>query len=360
MGAQDVSAQLYRAALGPDPQDHYLRRFQARDAGTRRQACWHWGACLCAPAWLAWRGLFGLAALWACTALLGGLLVLGLARLVFGAGSTTLGTLALALLALASLGWGWGAEALYHRVSNRRIVQAVQSQTSVAAACAQLQRSQPGRIRRWTAMLGWSLAALALLAGLVPALRASVPSPPHAPAAGARMGAAVPASAAVPPAVVAAPVATPEPVQATASAVPMPAPEPAPTQAATPTPAAPAAPDAADAASAPATRTPDAVPAPAPAPTPKQPAAASGRYAVQIGVFAQPDNARDALAKLRAAGFAAHAERANGEGHQRVRAGPFATQDQALKASERIRALGLPAVVVPLRPPAEGARPRSG
>ncbi|HVR48121.1 MAG TPA: SPOR domain-containing protein, partial [Pseudorhodoferax sp.] len=325
-GPQDVSAQLYRAALGPDPQDHYLRRFQARDAGTRTQACWHWGACACAPAWLAWRGLFGLAALWACAALLGGLLVLGLARLVFGAGSAALGALVLALLALASLGWGWGAEALYHRVSNRRIVQAVQSQASVAAACAQLQRSQPGALRRWAAMLAWGAAVLALLAGLGQALRASVPDPVSAAAqrtaTAATAAKPMSAPAAASPDAAPAPAPAPAPEPAPVAALPQPQPEPEPSSPVQPMPtpeAAPAAPTAPDTRSAAATP----VPAPPPASPPASRASATAdgaRYAVQIGIFAQPDNARDALARLRAAGFSARAERANDQGHQRVRA----------------------------------------
>lgn len=353
--AQDVSTRLYRAALAPDPQDRYLQHFQALDGGMARPFGWHWGAFASALGWLAWRGLFGLAALWACTALLGSVLVLGAARLAFDADARQLAMLVAGLVALASVAWGLGAHRFYHRVSKLRILQAVGSSPNITAACAQLQRHQPGPVGRGAALLVAGCAAIAMATGLVHTLQA--------PARLAEIAQASKHGPAPEPALPAVPVPAPaapraaegmlaasaqaEPA-APAKAAPAPAPESPGAESPAPQPLAPAASAIAASAVAP----------PAPAATPAAPAAprklrqtlpAQGtRYAVQIGVFAQPGNAESALDKLRAAGVPARAERINAQGHLRVRAGPFATHAQAVGAEERIRAMGLPAVLVRL------------
>lgn len=108
----------------------------------------------------------------------------------------------------------------------------------------------------------------------------------------------------------------------------------------------------ADGAQAPATttaRTP--APAQASAPAPRSAARASapaGRYLINVGLFAQPDNAARALARLEADGLPAIGDvlqTRNGQ-RTRVRVGPFATRSQADAAAQRIRALQLEAVVV--------------
>lgn len=338
---------LYRAAIGPDRGDHYLRRFQARDAGATPapgRLHWHWGGFVSALAWLAWRGQIGAAALWAGAALLGSVLALGLARLLFGAGAAPLAWLLAGLTLAASLAWGLGAERLYHRLCNRRILAAVAAHASIGAACAALQRRQPGRAARWTALLALQGLVLLALAGLVLAMRPLPPQPPPERLA---------------PGLRSAPVA---PAVAVQAAAPLPT--------TSPRPEAPAAPDPAPLASqpAPADPAPGASTAPASAPAPPAPpapeagtassaarlarakapaSAAAGRHAVQIGVFADPANAQAALDRLRAAGLPARSD-ALETGRQRVRAGPFATREQALRASERIQALGLPAVPVQL------------
>jgi cell division septation protein DedD len=340
---------LYRAAIGSDRGGHYLRRFQARDAGGARAPggpAWHWGGFVSALCWLAWRGLIGAAALWAGAAVLGSVLVLGLARLVFGAGAVPLAWLLAGLALAASLAWGLGAERLYHRLCNRRILAAVAAHPSIDAACAALQRRQPGLLARWAALLALQGTVLAALAGLVLAMRPLPVQPPSE-----RMAPAPPAARAAPQAA-AAPVAmlaaAPQPI-AESPAAPTPAPaasSPAPVD------AAPAAADSAAAATpaAPADRV-AAPTAPPPPRAPPPPAAGAARYAVQIGVFAEPANAQAALQRLRAAGLPARGDAVDPPGRLRVRAGPFGTQEQARRAGERIQALGLPAVV--LRLPAD-------
>ncbi|KQP49882.1 SPOR domain-containing protein [Pseudorhodoferax sp. Leaf274] len=358
---------LYRAAIGPDRDGHYLQRFQALDAGAAqapRTRRWHWGAFASAVAWLAWRGLIGTAALWAGAALLGSVLALGLARLVFGADATQLALLLLGLTLAASLAWGLGAESLYHRVCSRRILDAVATHASVAQACAALQRRQPGRLGRWAALLALQATVLAALAGLALALR---PLPAQPPAV--RVAAAAPAgaqatavrTAPVPaprpePVPAASPAAASAPAPATAPATDAPAAPPMAPQASAPGPAVPATTASTAAAAAEPRRA--ASPAAEAPPAATGPTGAVARYAVQIGVFAEAANAQAALARLQAAGLPARSETLAPSGQQRVRAGPFATQEQAQRAGERIRAQGLPAVVVrlPAAPQAKAAR----
>ncbi|RCW71390.1 cell division septation protein DedD [Pseudorhodoferax soli] len=355
---------LYRAAIGPDRGDHYLRRFQARDGGNTqapRWPRWHWGGFVSALSWLAWRGLIGAAALWAGAALLGAVLALGLARLVFGAGAAPLAWLLAVLTLAASLAWGLGAERLYHRLCNRRILAAVAAHASIGAACAALQRQQPGRAARWATLLALHGAVLAALAGLVLAMR---PLPQQPPSERLAPG---PQAAALAPATSAAPTAAllPMPNPGT-EGQPAPAPAPLASTSAPAEPAEPAGPPApAQAASAAATAAPAAPPlaasVAASAARPGRaaqaaPDPAAGRYAVQIGVFAEPANAQAALDRLRAAGLPARGDAAGPPGRLRVRAGPFATREEAQRAGERIQALGLPAVLVRL-PAARQAGP---
>lgn len=70
-------------------------------------------------------------------------------------------------------------------------------------------------------------------------------------------------------------------------------------------------------------------------------------YVVQIGVFANPDNAKQARDKAAAAGFTAYTEKVQGkEGEQtRVRAGPFGTRESAERARDKLKSLGIPGQV---------------
>lgn len=66
-------------------------------------------------------------------------------------------------------------------------------------------------------------------------------------------------------------------------------------------------------------------------------------FVVPIGVFTNPDNAKQVRDKVEAAGFAAYAEKVTGnDGEQtRVRAGPFGSRESAERARDKLKALGI-------------------
>ncbi len=412
----DVSAGLYRAAIGTRSQERYLRLFTAFDARGGPNLQWHWPAFVSALNWLVYRGLwvwaFGLAGV----SLLGAIAVFGVAKLVFGAAPMDLGLLALALVGAASLLCGLFADGVYYRICNRRILAAVAASENIEQAQALL-AAQAARRGRWPAMAlvnaGIALFA-AVWAGMLgsgfdtlersgradvvavtrpdatrevqampaaagPSTPASSPANVEATAVPKDAASAAAAETAAEPhveAVVAAPAASSTMAAASVPAAPACKDCAGPSEASSSVRPPSAAPNVSAPASVPA---PDA-PTPAPSLPPKSPAKttagapdkpvatasaaarkaapskAAGGFAVQIGIFAQPGNASSALAKLQNAGLRGYSEPiAAPEGEQqRIRAGPFETQARAQAAAEKIRALGLPGVVVKTR----GAEPK--
>jgi DedD protein len=66
-------------------------------------------------------------------------------------------------------------------------------------------------------------------------------------------------------------------------------------------------------------------------------------FVVQIGVFANPDNAKQVRDKVAAAGFETYVEKVQSkDGEQtRVRAGPFGSRESAERARDKLKALGV-------------------
>lgn len=90
--------------------------------------------------------------------------------------------------------------------------------------------------------------------------------------------------------------------------------------------------------------------APAAAAPAAKPAAAAGRYALQVGAFAEESKAAEVRAKLQMAGVAAYTQSiktASGT-RIRVRVGPFNSKEEADSAAAKVRAQGLPAALLPL------------
>lgn len=160
--------------------------------------------------------------------------------------------------------------------------------------------------------------------------------------------AAAPASAASAPGPQAVP-APAEPVAEASAPVPAPVMTPAPVATKESAPArvasAPAAP-----------KTTAAVPPP-PAAAPAQaaasrPAAAEGRFVVQVGAFAEAAQVRELRARLDKLGLRKHyvqaIEAKGGQRVNRVRLGPYATREEAERAAGRVKDAGLPGQVLEL------------
>ncbi|MFZ5520520.1 MAG: SPOR domain-containing protein [Pseudomonadota bacterium] len=78
--------------------------------------------------------------------------------------------------------------------------------------------------------------------------------------------------------------------------------------------------------------------------------AATGRFVVQIGAFADPASLRDARSRVEKLGLKTYTQ-AIGEGasrRTRVRVGPFADRAEAERAAARLRQAGMPAAILTL------------
>ena len=340
-----ATADLYRAAIGPQGQDYYLEQFRRFDAQGRAGMGWNGPAFWLTLNWLLYRRMWG-------RALAYGAVLLGLAGLIFGLGREVLDysyaramLLFLALLPLSYLIPGLYADAWYYRHCQRKIAEALAGGDSNAEACQLLKRQAPSRRGLQGLLLGNGL-LLALAALWISGVLE---------VGGHRFA----LTATEEPAPAAAPAVTPRATPAV----------PAPASASAPSPA--AAPSPAPAVSAPAIVASAAAPlqASAPALRPLEPAAAPPAVAaraahagpgpalrhvwvLQVGAYAQPVNAQRALSQVRALGLEAGVEAyATPRGRLlRVRVGPFVRQDEAEQAARRVRALQLPVLLLRQRP----------
>lgn len=82
----------------------------------------------------------------------------------------------------------------------------------------------------------------------------------------------------------------------------------------------------------------------------KAPAAAEGRFVVQVGAFADATKARETRLKVEHAGLKTYTQVAETKDGKRirVRVGPFATRAEADRAAQKIKGLELPAAVLTL------------
>jgi DedD protein len=81
-----------------------------------------------------------------------------------------------------------------------------------------------------------------------------------------------------------------------------------------------------------------------------KPAAASGRFVVQVGAFAETSAASEARKKVERLGLKTFTQVVNttAGNRVRVRVGPFASRDEADRAAGKIKSAGLPSAIVPL------------
>ena len=327
----DFTTALYRAAIGPVNTTYYLPIFTAWESTSRLKPRWNTAAGFWTLGWLAFRQMGG-AALAYVGALVGSmLLVFGIGRLFFDLSQTGQITMFFLWLLTAVLVPGLWGNVWFHSHCRKRMAVALAAHTEVAQSCTALARqsSQPRHaIVVGSVQLGL-LVALGLSALQFSALMqhagiklASVtPATPQMASGKVKEMPAVAVSAPAPamvtalakPAAVAVAPATPVSAVATASAAPT-----------------------ASVPAKPAARAASAVAAPV---------AVAGRYGVNVGLFAQASNAKNAQAKLEAAQLPTRVDilKMQRGPRTRVRVGPFTTEAQAEQAAVKIRTLGLEA-----------------
>lgn len=321
---ESATTALYRAAIGPVNADYYLPIFTRFEATNRAGVSWNWAASLYTLNWMAFRGLWLAALVYAAT-------VGGMAILVFQFPDAVEVRVLLVLGVLSLVVPGVIGNALLHAESRKKMAHALSVSSTLAQACAMLNR-QAGSRRRfiWLALLNVALAGAAVGVYLAFSGAGTLPleskkmgeerklagglvtdiTPKPAPAASALP--ALPAPAASLPELM--------PPSAAASSAPV----------ALPLPVSPA--------SAPTVSTPK---------TSTTVPVATQHFYINVGLFAKDTNARKAHAKLLAAGLAAFTQELNTRKGKRirVRVGPFDTQSEADAAAEKIHTLKLDAVV---------------
>ncbi|MFC7407677.1 SPOR domain-containing protein [Hydrogenophaga atypica] len=317
---------LYRAALGPVQSEHHLRAFERFDARGVSGPSWNTLAALLTFNWLVYRRLWRIAAVY--------LLLVGAAAgaLWWGRGhlpdGVTLG-LAGAVVLVATALPGLFANAWLHGQLRLALVDVVRQSPSMADAADVLRQRAPS-LQRLLVMCLLNLLMVALVGWQVWG-SAAAQDP---------VAKSVVEPLATQSVVVAEPAPLPSPTQS---------PAPSPATAESPTPAPTAVDTVADVAP-PAPPTPSTVHDPEPvAQSVSEPiaVAAARGYGINVGLFADPANARRALVRIRQAGVPARSDTLQLERGQRtrVRAGPFANRAQAEQAAARIKALGLDAQV---------------
>jgi len=346
-----ATASLYRAAIGSINTGYYERVFTRFEEKDRSGPSWNWAAALITLNWMAFRKLWGAVLAYAGAMVAAALLVLGIGRLVLQlpADAEWLLLAALALLSVAIPGvYG---NAMLHAACRKRMVEALATTATVEEACAVLQTNVV-TVKR---MLVIALINLAL-AGLCFAVYHLIPDANHMPMATTRMDAARTAPMA-PKADAAAPAASAIPAAAPASSPAVPPSAPASSGVSALPPAVPASASAQVEIVLEANSSSAAPPSTPPAPVaeaqlvqpPKAPEAVAAKtYFINVGLFADQNNALNAYTRLTDAGVTATKGTVKGPRgtFTRVRAGPYATQAEADKAAETIRSLKLDAVVV--------------
>lgn len=404
--------QLYQHVIGPLQAEYYQRHFLRFETLGHPSPSWNGAAACCTLGWGLLRGLWRPTAIYAALVLVAlAVWLLGLHGRIpmhMETSLVLLGTL-LAGAVPGFLGNGW-----YYRQVHHQTMSALEQAPTLAKAQSLLEAQAPGRRHRQLAAAGqvtwWLLLAGLIWAGLAPASPPAEPTaarvgppvlhfpntpntPPDTSATDATSpttieaasvaAAALPAAAGA--AISAAPAPAPQPVAAAAAAAA--APTPASTQAAPP----PAKAASRKEAAAPreAARKEAAKPAAGATARKKEPARkgatqpAAGknpatrssnrvagtptnttakaaqkntppstqRYYVNVGTYANADNAARVEASIRAARLPVvkHTSTTNKGELVRLRAGPFATQAEAQAAQRTLQARKLPATLQPIR-----------
>ncbi len=356
---ENFTTALYRAAIGPVSTNYYLTLFTDWEAAGRWRPRWNTAAGLWTLGWLIFRQMGGIALAYA-GALVGSLLLIfGIASLLLSLSDTAQWVLFGLWLAVAVAVPGLWGNRWFHQHCRKRMDAALAAQADVALACADLAAHSSPRKRAMMIvgvqvglLLAMALAAMqfsALLHGPGFPLVGASPSPQTASGKVKELGEVLPALA-VPASAPSAAVAPASAASATSAvaqvATPVAMPASRPTSSASAASSAPA--SAVPVAKKPVTQPVTAAktePLKAPS-SPNVTALTTKRYGVNVGLFANPENAQSAQSKLDGAGLPVLRDTLNmPRGPRfRVRVGPFAAQAEADAAVTRIRALGLDAL----------------
>ncbi|MEO8541950.1 MAG: SPOR domain-containing protein [Burkholderiaceae bacterium] len=371
--------QLHRAALGPVNADYYLpilARFETYD---RASPSWNWAASLCTLNWLVFRGLWRPALAYLSALAAAALGLMALTHFTTGMAESIRWGLWAALATLALLVPGFFANTWLFNNHRQRLAMALTATPTLRDACLQLSRQASSRQRLMGLALANGLLAMMLaVAWWLPTNSAS-PDTSRADHPRSVVGATAPlpsasSAPAAAPAIASAPVMPASDVPAAS------APESsvaahqsgdagAPSDIAKPTTPfrlsqeaarhaaitarsrkahqTPVAATPAPAASAGAATEPAALVKDKPART-ATPDASDATYLINVGLFAQSDNAQRTFTRLTQAGLPATTQQLQRSAGTltRVRVGPFASRAQADAAALQIRALQLDAVVI--------------
>lgn len=319
---------LYRAAIGPVRTDYYLKRFTQFETSDHTGLSWNWAASTLTFNWMLLRKLWLPAVIYLVIAVMLPVLLLGVGRLLWHWVPMVETGALVALAAVFFVVPGMLGNSLYYRQCRGDIERAIQCSPTLEDACQTLaaRASTRQRLQRIAVVNALVLALGAILVFCL--VDFSAPQEHADEAAPALVGKAVSASAVSPPAAVA------SGVLAMAASEPMAA-------------LAPSSLPGGDVATQPRTEKATTLPDVAPAPVTTVAAPVRGDHYVNVGLFADPDNARRAYVKLVKAGLPASREVivVRQQKVTRVRSGPYATRKEAQAATARIKALQLDAVL---------------
>ena len=329
---ESATQALYRAAIGPLNNDYYLPIFSGFELTAKMTLRWNTAAGLYTLNWMLFRRLWTAALVYS-SAVLGGILVVfGLGHLIFQFSTEVEFALGLLILMLSCVVPGLLGNTWLHTDCRRKMAQALSQSSTLQEACGTL-RAQSSSRNRFLGVVSINLILISVGLGLywrlegAPEIKAISPLPVTELQPLPKPLPLVDLTSSEPIATVTQ--TTSEPPQPS-SAEPAPVPE-------LPLPVS----------------TPLSTPTPTPSPEQKaKPIAAKPSslpsYYVNVGLFANADNAEKVHQRLNNAGMAVTTEvLALPKGNRsRVRVGPFPNRSTADEAVRSVKALGLDAIVV--------------
>jgi cell division septation protein DedD len=324
---ESATQALYRAAIGPLNIDYYLPIFSGFESTTKIALRWNTAASLYTLNWMVFRRLWGAALIYAVSVTGVALVVFGLGRLVFQTSTEVELSLAILLLVLSVVVPGFFGNAWLHADSRRRMALALNQSTTLQHACDRL-RGQSSSRNRFLGMVTINVVLIGVGLGLYLKLDGAVEIQSAAPLPVLEL-------AALPTTILSVEMKSTDPVDV---AIETPPPD--------------------------SSLPPEPIPPPEPpmaqpaieASTPAQPRSGkpiavdqlvSPNFYVNVGLFANTDNAERAHQRLKEAGLAVTTETLNMPKGQRsrVRVGPFPNRSEADDVARTIKTLGLDAIV---------------